>query len=150
VLAAVVGAIGTTIQLKYLEGRRQAERVADPPPAPLVLTAPSLEARLPPDAAQVARLPEAASTETLDSPDVPTMHAYQIQVASFDSGRRAMALVEDLKRAGFDSATAGPLNQVIVGPYETLREAELVLALIHQIPGYADAVILRPQQLHPR
>jgi hypothetical protein len=61
-----------------------------------------------------------------------------------------MALVEDLKHAGFDSATAGPLHQVIVGPYETLREAELVLALIHQIPGYADAIILRPQELHPR
>jgi general secretion pathway protein A len=146
-LSVVAGAVGTTM---YLEGMQQAEPVAVSPPAPLVLTVPSLEARLPPEAAQVARPPEAASTETSDSPDVPTAHGYQIQVASFDSGRRAMALVEDLKHAGFDSATAGPLHQVIVGPYETLREAELVLALIHQIPGYADAIILRPQELHPR
>ncbi len=151
-LSVAAGAIGTTIQLRYLEGKQQAEHVAEPPPAPLVLTAPSLETRLPSDAAQVARLPEAASTETVDSPDVATVHAYQIVVASFESGRRATALVEDLKRAGFDSAsaTAGRLHQVIVGPYETFREAELVLALIHQIPGYADAIILNPQQRHPR
>jgi type II secretory pathway predicted ATPase ExeA len=152
-LSVAAGAIGTTIQLRYLEGMQQAEPVADPPPAPLVLAAPSLETRLPPDAAQVARLPEAASTETFDSPDVATVHAYQIQVASFESGGRATALVEDLKHAGFDSATAGRLgrlHQVIVGPYETFREAEIVLALIHEIPGYADAIILNPQQRHPR
>lgn len=155
-LAVAAGAIGTTIQLRYLEGQ-QAERGADPPPAPLVLTTPSLETRLPPDAPQGARLPEAASTETLDSPGVATVHAYQIQVASFESERRASALVEDLKHAGYaaqfsvvDSATAGRLHQVIVGPYGTFREAELVLAQIHQIPGYADAIILRPQQRHPR
>jgi cell division septation protein DedD len=153
-LSTVAGAVGTTMYLKVMQ---QAEPVADPPPAPLVLTAPTLETDLPPDAAaQVARLPETTSTETLDSAVVAIVQSYQIQVASFESGRRATALVEDLRHAGYAAQSSvvegatGRLHQVIVGPYETFREAELVVAQIHQIPGYADAIILQPEQRHPR
>ena len=72
---------------------------------------------------------------------------YVIQVASFQSDERASRLAEQLTSTGYRvrqvelnlEPPRGRLLQILVGGYETLEEAEVDLARIRQIPGYADA-----------
>ena len=72
---------------------------------------------------------------------------YVIQVASFQGHERASRLAEQLSSAGYRvhqvelnlEPPRGRLLQILVGGYVTLAEAEVDLARIRQIPGYADA-----------
>ncbi len=77
--------------------------------------------------------------------------SYAIQVATFEGRERADRLVEELAQAGFRAravefnlgAPRGVVLQVRIDGYANAQDAEHDLARIHELPGYADAHLLR-------
>ena len=133
---------------RMLQELAQSSAVLYPPPPPVPLATPGLDARW--LLAPVSRTPEApappAAAPAVVAPQ-PAPGPYVIQVALFGSLERANRLHAELMQAGyrayqaeFNVSSRGPLHQVLVGPYETKGEALLDCdRLIRQMPGYADA-----------
>jgi cell division septation protein DedD len=77
--------------------------------------------------------------------------SYAIQVATFESRDRADRLVAELSSAGFRARAVefnvgpplGVVLQIRVDGYQTAQDAERDLARIRELPGYADAHLLK-------
>ena len=139
-LAATVGAGGWYLAA---ESDLLARDVVPPsaPASPRLATAPAFAVQAPAPSEPPASAPARASTPA---------GRYVIQVASFESDRRAARLVEQLAGAGyrayhvpFNLGDQGRGFQVVIGGYATLADAESALAEIREIPGYDDANIAR-------
>jgi cell division septation protein DedD len=138
----------------YLQELRQAvvdgSSVPDLP-SPPTLSIPRLsEPRVPNQETQMSFATEApliGRTENLGVAGRARTSGYVIQVASFQSRARASRLAEQLSTAGYRvhqvelnlEPPRGRLLQILVGGYVTIEEAQVDLARIRQIPGYADA-----------
>jgi type II secretory pathway predicted ATPase ExeA len=77
--------------------------------------------------------------------------SYAIQVATFESRERADRLVSELARAGFRARSVefdlgpprGIVLQIRLDGYATAHDAERDLVRIRELPGYADAHLLK-------
>lgn len=159
-LASFIGVMGAS--LRYLNELEQTpvDRASVPDlPAPPRLWMPRLlEPRALGQETQMTLAAEAsligqAENFSLAARNRTTGH--MIQVASFQSNERASRLVEQLASTGYRvhqvelnlEPPRGRLLQILVGGYETLEEAEVDLARIRQIPGYADARLIAASSL---
>lgn len=151
VLASFIGAIGASFWYLRELGQTVVNGSSVPDlPAPPTLSMPRLAGPRFLDQATQMRLaaeaPIVGQAENFRAAgDRKT--GYVIQVASFQSQERAGRLTEQLATAGYRvhqvelhlELPRGRLLQILVGGYETLEEAQIDLARIRQIPGYADA-----------
>jgi type II secretory pathway predicted ATPase ExeA len=93
----------------------------------------------------------ASSTSSPTSVRQANDGSYAIQVATFESRERADRLVIELARAGFRARSVefnlgpprGIVLQIRIVGYATEQEAERDLVRIQELPGYADAHLLR-------
>jgi cell division septation protein DedD len=115
--------------------------VAPLPPAPALVAATPQRA----DAALAVAVSDAVGTEAVAA--APESH---VEVALFGNRERAARSVEELRAGGYEaysedvSIGARKFVQVLAGPFPNFEDAENALALITQMPGYADARI-RPE-----
>ena len=115
---------------------------------------PQWTASVPPPASPWLVRPRRGSASSASSPNSVRQAndgSYAIQVATFESRERADRLVEELAQAGFRAravefdlgAPRGIVLQVRIDGYSNAQDAEHDLARIHELPGYADAHLLR-------
>ena len=115
---------------------------------------PQWTASVPPPASPWLVRPRRGSASSASSPTSVRQAndgSYAIQVATFESRERADRLVEELAQAGFRAravefdlgAPRGIVLQVRIDGYSNAQDAEHDLARIHELPGYADAHLLR-------
>jgi cell division septation protein DedD len=115
-----------------------------PPPSPLEAFALNFQPKR--AAERVPLIPDAAADNApLTTPPI----IFAIDVALFNSTRRASRLVTELTTANYhayvrdlDLGDRGHLYEVMVGPFASREEAATEAARIHAIPGYEDARVV--------
>jgi general secretion pathway protein A len=160
-------ALAATYGVIALQSRSASAGTIEPPVAPVEVAAPPVTAAsvaggdqsssIPTGPAGM-KLPAATPQATPSSPQPPVTEPpvaeisgrYSVVVGSFRQNAEAGVLVDQLRALGYrgrrariDTRDRGTWHQVSIGPYADLGQARQDEARVRQMPGYADAHLVR-------